>query len=144
MDTTKAGRKRIGNKKKDRFKVSTPVWKSLCEKHLCTLWKERREKYETHEVVGDQHDHEAATQDVFDQHIETIAEQTAEQHNELLEREYNELAVESTTSNTAFLLPSVLIPLEDKKRFSYAPSVISHKEQQCIIKQATKDREIRH
>ena len=39
------------------------------------------------------------------------------------------------------LLPSVIIPIEDKEPFSYAPSVISHMEQQCIIKQATTDRD---
>ena len=77
-------------------------------------WKERRERYETQEVVDNRHDHEAATQDVVHQHIETTAEQTAERHNEL-EREYNEIAVASTTSNTALLLPSILIPIEDTK-----------------------------
>ena len=115
--TTKARRKQHRQQKKDRFKVSTPVWKSLREKHICTRWTERWEIYETQEVVDDQHDHEAATQDVVDQLIETTAEQTAERHNEL-EREYNEIAVASTTSNTVLLLPSVLIPIETPTSFS--------------------------
>ena len=64
--------------------------------------------------------------------IETTGEQTAERHDEL-EREYNDISVASTTSNTALLPPSVPNPIEGKKEFSYAPSVISHVEQQCII-----------
>ena len=97
-------------------------------------WKERKERYETQQIADDQHDQEAATQGVFDQQIADI-EQTAEQHNEV-EKEYN-MSVESTTNS----VPSVLIPIEEKEPFSYAPSVISHMEQQCIIKQATKDRD---
>ena len=136
VDAIKAKRKRYRERKKNRFKVSTPVWKSLFEKHLCTRWKER---YETQQIEDDQHDHDAATQYVIDQQIVDI-EKVAKQHNEV-EKEYNDMSVESTKSNSALLLPSVIIPIEDKEPFSYAPSVISHMEQQCIIKQATTDRD---
>ena len=38
-------------------------------------------------------------------------------------------------------LPPVVIPIEDNEPFSYAPSVLSSMEQQCIIKQARNDRD---
>ena len=38
-------------------------------------------------------------------------------------------------------LPPVVIPIEDNEPFSYAPSVLSSMEQQCIIKQTRNDRD---
>ena len=111
MDTIKSKRRRYRERKINKFKVSTPDWKSLFEKHLCMRWKERKERYESQQIADDQHDQEAATQGVFDQQIADI-EQTAEQHNEV-EKEYNDMSVELTT-NSVLLLPSVLIPIEEK------------------------------
>lgn len=145
-DSRKAKRKRYREKKNlnSRFKISTPAQKSLFEKHLCSRWKERKERYEMEQQLDEQHDEETVAQHLCDQqNNDNVSREQIVEHQQKIERvekEYNELFVKLSTSNSA-LLPAVLIPIEDKKPLSCAASVISRMEQQSIIRSATKDRD---
>ena len=60
-----------------------------------------------------------------------------------VETEYSKLSKSPKQLYTSMplFLPPVVNPIEDNEPFSYAPSVLSSMEQQCIIKQTRNDRD---
>ena len=110
----------------------------LVQKNLGLRWRKRKENYEREVQINDDSEDEKESNECLPlnddrQTLTDVEENVAE-----IEDAYNEIA---STSSMPLLLPSVIVPITKQEPFSFAASVLSKMEQQCIIKKARDDRD---